>query len=106
MSKVKDRYSMGWSDPRMPIFNQPLHLGGKRFTQFSGTVETEVLRNLWLVKWGQRGVLFEDVAALDKDDDVRDVMQELINRRQVSAERHMHPHWMEEMNYYVLTKDA
>lgn len=92
--KMKDRYAMGWTDPRMPQFGK---------TGFED-VPTDVLRNLWLVKFGGRVVSMDDVHALSEDD-ISEVSRELLNRKQLRHESLERPDIMERQYFYILEKE-
>lgn len=66
-------------------------------------VDTETLRNLWLVRWGKRAVLMSDVAE-HCDEGVVQVMQELANRGLVSEQANSRFDTAETEYYYVLGK--
>lgn len=91
---MKDRYAMGWTDPRMPQF-------GKTNLE---DVPTEVLRNLWLAKFGERYISVDATREYQKDD-IMNVVQELIDRGQVRHERFNRPDTMEILDYYILEKE-
>ena len=67
-------------------------------------VPTEVLRNLWLVRFGGRAVTMGEMHN-HRFDDIADVGQELANRGLVSLESIHKPDVMERHNYYVLSKE-
>lgn len=80
--KATERYDFGWTDPRATFgvikVNQRRHTGLEE-------VSTEVLRNLWLVRFGELYVdakLMHDTRA----EDIADVVQELANRGYVRQE--------------------
>jgi hypothetical protein len=85
---------MGWTDPRMPQFGK---------TGFED-VPTDVLRNLWLVKFGGRVVSMDDVHALSEDD-ISEVSRELLNRKQLRHESLERPDIMERQYFYILEKE-
>ena len=90
---TKNRYAMGWSDPRMPQCK----------TGFED-VATDVLRNLWLIKFGGRVVSIDEVDTLHGDDIVS-VGRELVARNQIRHEKHSRPDLDEVRHYYVLEKE-
>lgn len=70
-------------------------------------VPTETLRDLWLVKWGQRAVRAECVYdAYAAEDGIMDVMHELNNRRLVSRQTQNNIETLIQQHYYVLEKEA
>ena len=92
--KMKDRYAMGWTDPRMPQFGK---------TGFED-VPTDVLRNLWLVKFGGRVVHTDEMHALSEDD-IHSLARELMNRKQIRHETNYRADLDETLYYYVLEKE-
>jgi hypothetical protein len=92
--KMTDRYAMGWTDPRMPQFGK---------TGFED-VPTDVLRNLWLVKFGGRVVSVDDMAALNGDD-IADVGRELADRKQLRHETNYRADLDETLYYYILERE-
>jgi hypothetical protein len=107
--KMKDRYSMGWSDARGIFGNNndvnPLKTGMNlgRKTNLED-VPTDVLRNLWLAKFGGRAVTMNDMHN-HRFDDIADVGQELANRNLIRLETLERPDIMERNNYYILEKE-
>ena len=99
------RYAFGWSDPRAsvqkPIFT-PIEMSLPHETKFK-YVHTDVLRNLWLVKFGAHAVRLADLHGLE--DDMIQVGQELANRKQLKFETVHRPDRMETEHFYVLEKD-
>jgi hypothetical protein len=67
-------------------------------------VPTDVLRNLWLVRFGGRAVTMGDMHN-HRFDDIADVGQELANRNQVRLETLLRPDIMVKENYYVLENE-
>ena len=93
--KAKDRYALGgWTDPRMP------QLGKTGFED----VATEVLRSLWLVKFGGRAETMDVVHAL-RDEDIGKVGLELARRKQLREEAHSRFDSTEVTYYYVLERE-
>ena len=92
--KMKGRYAMGWTDPRMPQFSK---------TGFED-VPTDVLRNLWLIKFGGRVVQMDELHALSGDD-IHTLSRELMNRKQIRQETLERPDIMERQYFYVLEKE-
>ena len=84
---------MGWSDPRMPQFK----------TGFED-VATDVLRNLWLIKFGGRFVRMNDVST-DYTEDIVNVGRELVARKQIRYEKQSRPDLDEVQYYYVMEKE-
>ena len=66
-------------------------------------VDTEVLRNLWLVRFGGRVVRLMDLNGID--DDAIEIGQELANRKQIKFETLHRTDRMETEHFYVLEKD-
>lgn len=99
--KMTDRYAMGWTDSR---FQQDSFKVNKNGPTGLEDVPTEVLRNLWLAKFGGRVVSVQDAAEL-RLDDIMNVVQELLDRGQVRHERHSHPDTATEQAYFVLEKE-
>jgi len=100
------RYTFGWSDPRTmanasPIFT-PIEMTLPRETKFK-YVDTEVLRNLWLVRFGGRVVRLMDLNGID--DDAIEIGQELANRKQLRFETQKYVARMETEHFYILEKD-
>ena len=102
--KMKDRYAMGWKDPRDAYYDDaPIKMNLSRKTGLED-VPTEVLRNLWLVKFGGRAVTLQDMHN-HRYDDIADVGQELANRNQIRQETHTRPDILEVKNYYILERE-
>ena len=91
---TKDRYAFGLTDPRMPQFGK---------TGFED-VSTEVLRNLWLVKFGDRVVRTDDVPS-DQTEDIVKVGRELASRKQIRHEKQYRADLDEVRYYYVLERE-
>ena len=92
--KVTERFSMGWTDPR-GIFGGGVVadiLKGVYATEQSKQfkdVSTEVLRSLWLVRWGgRRATLSQVTSAVENEEPVVGAMRELCNRGHVRFEEH------------------
>ena len=100
--KATERYSTGWSDYR-GVLNE----GGQSRYRYRTTglenVPTEVLRNLWLIRFGGRAVLAEDLPPRGTDD-ISNVGQELANRNLVRHEKHYRQDTAQEKYYYILEK--
>lgn len=99
--KMTERYAVGWTDPR---FQQDSFKVNKHGPTGLEDVPTEVLRNLWLVKFGGRAVSVHDAVEL-RLDDIMNVVQELLDRGQVRHERHSRPDTMTEQAYFVLERE-
>ena len=99
--KAKERYAFGWTDPQFEAGEIKMNV--QRNTGLED-VPTEVLRNLWLVKFGGRAVTMQDMHN-HRFDDIADVGQELAKRNQIRHERHSRPDTMTEQAYFVLEKD-
>jgi len=100
--KTRQRYTYGWTDPRTPQFRG---LDIKRLYQTGlDHVETETLRNLWLIHFGgDYAVELHDMhAALD--DPIMNVVKELASRGLVSEEMHRLTDTDEYKQYYVLNR--
>jgi hypothetical protein len=97
--KASDRYAIGWDD----IYDAPIKMNLQRKTGFED-VPTDVLRNLWLVKFGGRVVTIKDMHN-HRFDDIADVGQELAKRNQIRRDEHYRADTMETTTYYVLEKD-
>ena len=96
--KATDRYEMGWTDPRATLKN--IKVNQKRLTGLED-VPTEVLRNLWEVRFGGRVVTSEDMYDI-RAEAIADVVQELSDRKLV---RHLTGERMapaEPLNHYIL----
>jgi hypothetical protein len=102
----KSRFSFGWADPTGIFGNNDdasIKMNLSRKTGLED-VPTEVLRNLWLVKFGGRAVTLQDMHN-HRFDDIADVGQELANRNQIRQETHTRPDVLEVKNYYVLERE-
>ena len=99
--KTKDRYSMGWSDFR-GAFNTKDSMFTNRDTGLKD-VPTQVLRDLWIVRFGARGVLTTDVPS--SDDDIVNVGQELADRKLLHHEK-IHRQDTDEVQYYYILEKA
>ena len=106
MGLLKDRYQFGWSDPRMATaMKQPDEfedLGGAH-TGFED-VDTEVLRNLWMAKFGSRGITFLQLAEV-RGEDINMVAMELYRRKQVKREIVQSPYEVAAKILYILEKE-
>ena len=105
---MKDRYAFGWSDARGIFGNNDYKQDSFKVNKHGPTgledAPTEVLRNLFLVKFGGRVVSVHDAAEL-RNDDIMNVAQELIDRNQIRHERHSRPDTMTEQAYFVLERE-
>jgi hypothetical protein len=90
--KATDRYDFNWSDPRK--------IGKTGFED----VPTDVLRNLWLVKFGERVVNTNDVPT-DQAEDIVNVGRELAFRNQIRHEKQYRADLDEVRYYYILEKE-
>lgn len=99
--KATERYAFGWTDPRFEAGAIKMNLSRKTGLE---DVPTEVLRNLWLVRFGGRVVSMADMHNY-RFDDIADVGQELANRKQMRCESLERPDIMERVNYYILEKE-
>jgi hypothetical protein len=104
--KITERYSMGWTDPRMANFGNPQTTLELRTYVNVGLeyVPTETLRNLWMVKFGARNVTLDDMYKL-RFDDIARVAQELANRKLVTQNKIHRMDMDEAVHYYLLEKD-
>jgi len=111
--KMKDRYAMGWTDPR-GLFGQSngemyfpcIEVEGGVPTDF-GDASTETLRDLWMVRWGKRAVEHTMLREAEKNEDpVIGAMQELANRHLVTFEMVEHVDRAERDYYYMLKREA
>jgi hypothetical protein len=102
--KMKERYAFGWADPRAKPYEQDSFKVNKHGPTGLKDVPTEVLRNLFLVKFGGRVVSITDAHEL-RTDDIMNVVQELIDRNQIRHERHSRPDSMTEQAYFVLERE-
>lgn len=80
----------------------PIEMTEIRNTKFTN-VDTEVLRNLWLVKFGVHAVRLGELNGLE--DDMIQVGQELANRKQLKFETVYSPTHVDVQHYYILEKD-
>ena len=101
--KATERYAFGWTDPRFEAGELKIKMNTSRKTGLED-VPTEVLRNLWLVKFGGRVVTLEEMYTL-RADDIANVGQELANRKMIRHESHDRPDRMERLKYYVLENE-
>ena len=99
--KATERYAFGWTDPRFEAGEIKMNTSRKTGLE---DVPTEVLRNLWLIKFGGRVVTLGDMYTM-RYDDIANVGQELANRNQIRHESHDRPDIMERLNYYVLENE-
>jgi hypothetical protein len=81
----------------------PIKMNLSRKTGFED-VPTEVLRNLWLVKFGGRSVTLQDMHN-HRYDDIADIGQELANRNLIRHEAHGHFDRADVSNYYILERE-
>lgn len=84
-----------------PLFT-PIEMTLPHKTKFKD-VDTEVLRNLWLIKFGGRVVRLEDLNGIE--DDAIEIGQELANRKQLKFETLRIPDRLEVEHFYILEKD-
>lgn len=98
--KATERYSTGWSDYR-GVF-KPSHSSDMFTNRPTGLedVPTDVLRNLWMVRFGSRAVLADDLPS--KGDDILMVGQELANRNLVKYEKLNRVDEVDARFYYIL----
>ena len=111
MGKVKERYALGWSDPRgtygthrSVLFESiPIPHADTKFAD----VDTEVLRNLWTITFGNAPVSHDAVREhYETDDDIFWVGHVLYLRGQLQLiEMHI-PVKAEVFTGYALTKEA
>lgn len=80
----------------------PIEMTQIRNTKFTN-VDTEVLRNLWLAKFGGHAVSLNDLK--DLEDDIIEVGQELANRNQIKFETLHSPTHVDIQHFYILEKD-
>lgn len=107
MSMLK--YIFGWSDFR-GVFDSKNQralfriLGNPKTIATSlEQVPTEVLRNLWMVRFESRAVNMNVMFDL-RTEDIVEVAQELMNRYQVKEEMIVQPDTEETQHYYVLER--
>jgi hypothetical protein len=100
--KATERYSMGWSDPRREF---DVDKGGMFDHRDTGLkdVPTQVLRDLWMVRFGVRGILTTDMPT--SGDDIVNVGRELANRKQIRHEK-IHRQDTDEVQYYYILEKA
>jgi hypothetical protein len=104
--KATERYSMGWTDPRI------INFGGLKTTLELHTrmntgledVPTETLRNLWMVRFGARNVTLNEMYEI-RFDDIARVAQELANRKLVRHEKINRMEMDATVHYYLLEKE-
>jgi hypothetical protein len=99
--KMTGRYAVGWTDPRFEAGVIKMNINPKTGLE---DVPTEVLRNLWVVKFGGRVVTLGDMYGL-RADDIANVGQELANRNQIRQESLERPDIMERQYFYILERD-
>ena len=103
--RVKERYAYGWTDPRMPQFNEPNTLiAGRLYRTDLEEIATETLRNLWLIHFGgDYAVELHDMHAVI-DDPIMNVVKELASRGLLSEEMHRLTDTDEYKQYYILSR--
>ena len=102
--KTRQRYAYGWTDPRMPHFREPRVLEPRQsYKTGLEHVETETLRNLWLVHFGEYAVEMYAMHAVG-DDPIINIAKELASRGLVSEEQQNHVETDEYKEYYVLNR--
>ena len=99
---VKNRYRLDWDTP-YETDDQPIKMNLSRKTGFE-EVPTDVLRNLWLVKFSGRVVTMRDMHN-HRFDDIADIGQELANRKQIRFETQSFVDRTEVTHYYILEKE-
>lgn len=67
-------------------------------------VDTEVLRNLWMTKFGSRGITFLQLAET-RGEDINMVAMELYKRKQVKREIVQRPDVADSKIFYILEKE-
>ena len=67
-------------------------------------VATEVLRNLWMAKFGSRGITFLQLAEV-RGEDINMVAMELYKRKQVKREVVQRPDVADSKIFYILEKE-
>ena len=67
-------------------------------------VDTEVLRNLWMAKFGSRGITFLQLAEV-RGEDINMVAMELYRRKQVKREIVQRPDVDASKIFYILEKE-
>ena len=94
--KATERYSTGWSDYR-GVFEESM---------FKDTglkdVPTQVLRDLWMIRFGVRGILTTDMPT--SGDDIVNVGRELAIRNLIRHEKITREDLLETHHYYILEK--
>lgn len=111
--KMKDRYAMGWTDPRAMlgemaggVYFPCIDVDGDVPTEFTEAT-TETLRDLWMVRWGKRAVEHAVLKEAEKNEDpVIGVMQELANRHLVTFEMVNDVEKAKRYHYYVLKRES
>ena len=98
--KATERYSTGWSDYR-GAFNTKDSMFTNRNTGLKD-VPTQVLRDLWMLRFGVRGILTTDMPT--SGDDILNVGRELANRNLIRHEKITREDLFEVHHYYVLEK--
>lgn len=104
--KATERYSVGWTDARVmatSVIKTTLELHIHMNTGLDD-VPTETLRNLWMVKFGSRGVKLSDMYE-HRFDDIIKVAQELANRKLIMHDKLHRMDLDEVVDYYVLEKE-
>jgi hypothetical protein len=99
--KAKERYAFGWGDPRGEFDVDNVSMFSHRETGLKD-VPTQVLRDLWMVRFGVRGILTTDMPT--SGDDIVNVGRELANRKQIRHEKITREDLFETHHYYILEK--
>ena len=86
------------------VYIETLHPPGLVSTDYTD-VPTETLRNLWLARFGSRAVAKIQMYVI-REEQIVEVAQELMNRKQVSARHEYRADTDEDIAYYVLEKTS
>jgi hypothetical protein len=82
----------------------PFNVTEKFDTRFKD-VPTEVLRNLWLVRFNGRAASLSVLGDVSMSDDIIEIGKELSNRGHMKFEAIHRPDLMSTEHYYILEKD-
>jgi hypothetical protein len=100
--KATGRYSTDWSDYR-GVFGMDEPSKYRYRATGLEDVPTQVLRDLWMVRFGERAVL-TTAFPLKGTDDIANVGQELSNRNLIRHEKVTRQDLLETTYYYILEK--
>jgi len=99
--KALNRYDTGWSDYR-GVFGMDEPSKYRYRATGLEDVPTQVLRDLWMIRFGVRGVLTTDMPT--SGDDIVNVGRELSNRNLIRHEKITREDLLETHHYYILEK--